>query len=392
MSGLLESVLSVKTRYGLLVLAGLSVIYLSNNYVARRLASGFFGNYALPFLLWLLLSLAVYYLFPKANPLIRSRYRKLFNWAAFLSAVALILVVYGIGLLQGFGKSPYDQSFRGIITNIFFLGSMLIGMELCRAWLVNHLFKKRSGIAIAFTGFLFTFFAISPGRLMAIGINLDGVKFAGNVFFPTLAENLLTSYLALLGGALPAIIFRGSLLAYHWFLPILPDLNWITWALVGTFVPVFCMVIVYQLYQSEVLRVKSHNTENPFGWIATSAISVLMIWFAVGVFNIFPNVIISGSMQPKIDIGDVVIVRKIEPDQVEVGDVIQFREIEQDVRINHRVVEIKEDERGLPLFITKGDANNSPDSNPVIAEQLMGKVVQIVPKVGWITIMLRSPG
>ncbi len=392
MPALLINALEARTKYGLLGIASLVAIYLTLKFVAGRIIGGFLGNYVLPFLLWCMLALAIFYLLPKARPATRPRHRSMLNWAAFLSALAFIVAVYGVGLLEGFGISPYDQSFRGIIFNIFYLGSMLVGMELSRAWLVNYLFKKKANLGIAFTGLIFTFFAFAPGRLTSFETILDGAKFAGNTFLPALAENLLASMLAFLGGAMPAIIYRGTLLAYQWFAPVLPDLNWVIFALVGTFVPVFCMVMVYQLYQSEVLKVRSREKESPFGWIATSAISVVMIWFAVGVFNIFPNVIISGSMMPKIDIGDIVIVQKTEPDQVTVGDIIQFREIEQDVRINHRVIEIRKDERGLPLFITKGDANQNPDSDPVIAEQLKGKVVYVVPKVGWITIMLRSPG
>ena len=384
--------LSSRAKYGIAALVSLAVIYLADNFVLGRMVGGFFGNYVLPSLFWGLLALAVYYLLPRPRFAIRGRQRKLFNWAAFLCAVALVAAILAAGLLEGFGRSPYDHSFRGILINIFYLGSMLVGMELARAWLVSYLFKKRPVTGIALTAIIFTLFAFTPGRLFSFETVLDGAKFTGNIFLPALTENLLTSYLAFLGGAVPAIIFRGGLLVYQWFSPILSDLNWVVWALIGTFVPVFCMVLIYQLYRSEVLRIRSREKESPAGWVAASAVSVLMIWFAVGVFNIFPNVIISGSMLPKIDIGDIVIVQKVEPDQVEVGDVIQFREIEQDIRINHRVVEILEDERGLPLFITKGDANRSPDSEPVMAEQLMGKVVQIVPKVGWVTIMLRSPG
>ena len=128
--------------------------------------------------------------------------------------------------------------------------------------------------------------------------------------------------------------------------------------------------------------------------MAASAASVLLIWFAVGVFSIFPTVIVSGSMSPAIDIGDIVIVERIHPEKsmekVEIGDVIQFRD--GGVKVTHRVIDIKEDERGLPLYITQGDDNPSPDSEPVEAEQFVGKVKTVVPKVGWATIWMRSPG
>lgn len=383
---------NARTKNGLLVLAALLTIYLLRYYVFGRIVSGFSGNYLLPSLLWGALALVIYLLMPRGRPEVRVRQRPIFNWLAFFSALVLVAAVYAAGIFSGYGRSPYEHNFRSVAVYIFYLGFMLVGMELSRAWLINYLFKKKPLFGIALVSLLFTFFAFSPWRLTAISSALEGAEFVGNIFLPGLAENLLASYLVFLGGALPAIIYRGLILAYQWFMPVLPHLNWVVWALIGTFVPVFGMVLVYGLYQSEVLRIRSREKESPAGWVAVSAVSVLMIWFAVGVFSIFPNVIISGSMEPEIDIGDVVIVRRVEPEQVVLGDVIQYREIERDVRINHRVIEIREDERGLPLFITKGDANANPDSDPVLAEQLTGKVVHVVPRIGWITIVLRRPG
>lgn len=339
-----------------------------------------------------MLAFGIWYLLPKARPVVKLRYRRIFNWAALLCALAGTGAFYAAGLLTGFGRSPYDHSIRGIIINIFYLGSMLIGMETARAWLVNYLFRKQPALGVILTALIFTFFAFTPGRLLSFETPLDGAIFAGNIFLPTLSENILASYLAFLGGVAPALIYRGTLLAVQWFAPILPDLSWLVKAVIGTFVPAFCMVLLYQLYQSEVLKIrkKGKNKESLFGWLTVSAISVMIIWFAVGVFSVFPNVIISGSMSPEIEVGDVVLVRRIGPEEVQLGDIVMFRD--EHARISHRVIEIREDERGLPLFITKGDANSHPDRDPVISENVLGRVVNVLPKIGWFTIMLRSSG
>jgi len=382
----------LKRQHGLLIFTALAILYLSDNFLSGRIIGGFGGNYILPILSWSLLGLALYRLVPQGRSLTRRRHQEVFIWAAVISALALIAAVYAVGLLEGYGKSPYDQSFSGIVINIFYLGSMLLGIELARARLINYLFRKKPLTGVILTAIIFTIFAFAPGRLFSFETGLDGARFVGNTFLPALAENALASYLALLGGPLPAITYRGLLVAYQWFMPILPDLNWVTWALIGTFVPAFCLAMVYQLYRSEVLRIRSREQESPVGWLITSVFSVVMIWFAVGVFSIFPNVIISGSMRPHIDVGDIVIVKSVEAELVEVGDIIQFIELEQQIRINHRVIEIREDDRGQPLFVTKGDANNSIDSDPVIVEQLKGRVIQVIPKIGWITIAMRNPG
>lgn len=381
---------NARTIKGLSVLAALLIIYLLRNFIFGRVWSGFFGNYLFPSLLWGLLALLIYFFMPEGRPQLKSRHRSIFNWIALLSALALVAALYAAGIFNGYGRSPYEQNFRSVTVYIFFLGSMLAGMELSRAWQINYLFKKKPLFGIVLVSLLFTFFSFSLRRLATIASAMEGAEFVGGTLLPGLAENLLASYLAFLGGPLPAIIYRGIIIAYQWFMPVLPDLNWVITALIGTFIPLFCMVLVYQLYCSEVLKFRSREKESPLGWIAVSAVSVVMIWFALGVFSVYPNVIVSGSMRPGIEVGDIVIVQRIEPREVAIGDVIQFREIEREIRINHRVIEISEDARGLPLFITKGDANSFPDSEPVVAEQLKGRVIQVVPKIGWITILLRS--
>lgn len=74
-------------------------------------------------------------------------------------------------------------------------------------------------------------------------------------------------------------------------------------------------------------------------------------------------------------------------DVINEGDIIQFRK--ERVTVMHRVVEIQETE-DLRFFITKGDANNAPDLAPVVPEQVVGKVVFKIPKLGWVAIVIKG--
>ena len=49
----------------------------------------------------------------------------------------MILANIAGGLIDGFGKSPYDLSLRGIGINIICIGSFIVGIECSRAWLLN---------------------------------------------------------------------------------------------------------------------------------------------------------------------------------------------------------------------------------------------------------------
>lgn len=371
------------------IVLSLAGIYLLNNLVLGKVAGGGVGNYLLPAALWGGVALMVRGL-PGTRPAAKLRLRHLLCWMAFIAAMISVLAVYAAGILEGFGRSPYDLSPRGILYNLLFLGFLVAGMESSRAWLLQALFGKKAVVGIALVSLCYSFFWFPLGKITFFENGLEAVKFLGNTFLPALSENVLASYLALLGGVVPAVIYRGTLLAFRWFPPVLPDLNWIMHALIGTFVPIFGLIMVHQLYLGEAVRPKRRRgeRENPAGWIATSAASILVIWFALGVFSVFPVAIVSGSMSPYLEVGDVAIVKRISPAEVNVGDVIQFQE--EKVRITHRVIEIKETRKGERYFITKGDANASPDAEPVYPEQVIGRVIYVLPGAGWITIWFRG--
>jgi len=94
-------------------------------------------------------------------------------------------------------------------------------------------------------------------------------------------------------------------------------------------------------------------------------------------------IVLSGSMSPEFDTGSLAFVRETSPMEIVVGDIITFRRHPgSDSLTTHRVVEvIRED--GL-RFVTRGDANNVNDPNPVPAENIVGRVTGSVPYVGYI--------
>jgi len=91
----------------------------------------------------------------------------------------------------------------------------------------------------------------------------------------------------------------------------------------------------------------------------------------------------SGSMEPAIGTGDVVIVERAPPAAIESGDVITFIPDGQPPPTTHRVVS-KTEEDGVTRFTTKGDANEQPDAEPVVENELVGEVTLVLPYVGYV--------
>ncbi len=89
----------------------------------------------------------------------------------------------------------------------------------------------------------------------------------------------------------------------------------------------------------------------------------------------------SGSMEPTIKTGSIVTVKPL--DNYVVGDIITVQDPKSAKNtFTHRIYEIKQD-NGLTFYLTKGDANNSPDSDARSKDSVLGKVVFTIPLLGY---------
>ena len=106
------------------------------------------------------------------------------------------------------------------------------------------------------------------------------------------------------------------------------------------------------------------------------------------VFGHHMFVVLSGSMQPAFGPGSVVFVRPVDPDTIEKGDIITFGGTLGGNPTTHRVVDI---EKGESLnFVTRGDANNADDPNPVPATSVVGRVAGSIPLIGYLLSLFGS--
>lgn len=97
-----------------------------------------------------------------------------------------------------------------------------------------------------------------------------------------------------------------------------------------------------------------------------------------------PLTVLTGSMQPTIRPGDVVVSAPVEAAQLSVGDVVTFQPISDDpTLITHRIRSMSAGDSGVRV-ITRGDANSADDPE-ISADQVRGRVLYTVPYVGWVT-------
>lgn len=125
-------------------------------------------------------------------------------------------------------------------------------------------------------------------------------------------------------------------------------------------------------------------------YIAIIAIIALLL------FALFPikgnyqiKIVKSGSMEPDIKTGSVVVIKP--SDNYAVGDVVTFsKDTKKDIPTTHRIISSRAVE-GVILFGTKGDANEDNDTSEIRQSDIHGKVLFDVPFFGYIIDLARKP-
>lgn len=119
------------------------------------------------------------------------------------------------------------------------------------------------------------------------------------------------------------------------------------------------------------------------------AVALLFIGTRIDLLGYQVKVVQSGSMEPAIGVGSIVIIAPAM--RYEIGDVITFGEdTPTKVPITHRIVAQKVD-NGETVFVTKGDANEDVDPITIARTDIIGKVWTTVPWVGRVIEFVRTP-
>ena len=92
--------------------------------------------------------------------------------------------------------------------------------------------------------------------------------------------------------------------------------------------------------------------------------------------NVYIFQVVSGSMVPDYKLGDIIVVKKVNPESLEIGDDVTYLGKSSNLNgltITHRIVQ-KEDKDGKYHFITKGIANEAQDPE-INEDDIYGKVI-----------------
>lgn len=108
---------------------------------------------------------------------------------------------------------------------------------------------------------------------------------------------------------------------------------------------------------------------------------------AKDVFGYKAFIIMTQSMKPNINAGDVIIIEPKKEEEIKIGDVITFQR--KGEFITHRIINIEEiDEK--KIYITKGDNNNVEDSETITFNEIEGTKVVTIPFLGEVILLFQN--
>ncbi|MEE0699591.1 MAG: signal peptidase I [Bacilli bacterium] len=346
--------------------------------------------YVLKPLMWLFIGV-VAFIFFRNEIITNKKYKKEVEFCVVITTLVYFLIYFILGYIKGFAHNPYDQTFSGILTNLWSFIPAVIIREYVRYYMINNCGKKNILLWAFLISLLFTFIDLNLYKFDSyFATTLTTIEFFMQTFIPSLITNLYLTYISYFSGFGAPILYAILPQLIMYIIPILPDIDWATTSILSATVPFFSYIYInYQINKADkTIRKGENKTVGIKGWLSMMLVIMLMICFGLGVFPFQPLVIGSNSMAPKIHKGDIVIIQDKDVKDVKKGDVIRY--LLDGNYVVHRVVMINQDAKGKKVFITKGDNNNDIDLYPVKEYQYTGVVKVTIPYLGYPTIILRE--
>ena len=311
-----------------------------------------------------------------------------------VAGLLYIIIYFLCGIFVTFGRSPYSNTIKGILTNLWITGTVIVGREFVRYKIISTTRKNEKEIINILVIIIFTLIEFD---LVSFITSITKVTFVFkqvvSVLIPTVVKNVVFNTIAQKYTCKSAIIYEILIKMFYWFSPILPNSPWILVAILDSTILLILLVFIQSNIEktNNIILKRRVEDNSPKDIIRLGIILVPVACFSIGLFPIHPKAIATASMYPEIAIGDIVIVKKCSINDLKEEDIIEYQ-IE-DQNIVHRVKEIEND-GNIFKITTKGDNNTQEDAEPVFEEQLKGKVIFKIKYLGlpsvWLNKLINS--
>ena len=116
--------------------------------------------------------------------------------------------------------------------------------------------------------------------------------------------------------------------------------------------------------------------------LAGAGLAMVLALAAPFAFHARPLVVMSGSMEPALHVGDVVVVQRIAPLEARAGDIVTFHDPARRGRLVIHRIRSQSVQGSTVLFATQGDANNATEHWSIRPHETISRAVVTIPKVG----------
>lgn len=332
--------------------------------------------------LMIITSLAIYFYGFKRK--VNLKHNKVFISIIAIFATLYFALIYGIGFTSSFLKNAYSLKPLSIINNTFFLILIIILEEILRFVYIKANKKSKANI-IVFTLILALLDIIINIRFDVLTDSYELFDVVSTIMLPSILKNIMCTYAVYYADYKGPLLYRFLTELYIFIVPIVPDLNDYINSLGLLLLPFLITITMSRQTDSKVKLEEEKRSffklsDIPF---AVAAVIIYCLIAGIGPYKLVG--IETGSMTPRLNVGDAVIISKnFSVDKLKEGDIIAFKTDEKEL-IVHRIIKVNSDN----TFITKGDYNNVADKGYVKKEQIKGKVVFSIPYIAYPAIMFK---
>ena len=359
-----------------------SLLFILNDFIFK-----FLSQITINILLIILL-ITTYWIFGFEKD--RHRYTKNIILEIIIVLITFFLLYYLSGIIIGYAKIDNYYNINSIIKIILPLIIYIILNELLRYQLLVKSSESKYLIYIVLIFFIIMDTTITLSN-HTVGFNKETFLIIALTVLPSITENILCTYLSLNFGYKPAIVYLLIINLYSYLIPIIPNPNEYIYSLIFLLLPLYILKHIKKwLSKDRVNGIEDEDINdkknNIYGYIPLIITTIILVYFVSGYFKYYAIAIASGSMEPNISKGDVVIVNKSIKSLKE-GDIIAYN-YENKVVV-HRIYKIINNEDEYYIY-TKGDANESYDRYKIDKSMLIGTVKYKIPLIGYPTVLLNE--
>lgn len=338
-------------------------------------------------LFWTLCFGVCFFLRRKEEERIKSKTEKIQK--LLIITILFYLIYFVSGFIVGYGYTIYDKSILGIVKNIisYVIPAIFQTYVICK--LVFESYRKTSINILIFI--IFAMFKIDFEVLFSLN-GMELFKYIIGNLFVELLRLVTIMYLSYMASYKACLIYAIPYVVINIIVPFIPNYDWF-WTMLAQFILSTIIYIVYRKIERNVESyddTKIYKKGNQFFKRLFLIILFILIFFVAGVFTYKPIAIMSNSMVPTFQRGDMVVIEKIKNygvKNLKVGDIVAFKSNGQ--IIIHRIIEKDERDKNNIKYTTKGD-NNSANDPEILENQIIGVVKFKIIYVGYPSVLLNE--